>query len=309
MRKMLLVLIAMVLPFLTFLASGVAASSDITYLGKSTSSVPLRPSRPLAGFQHIGPFVRQGTKPELLFLGSMVDGNSAVERWAVVKALRQFGAFIGVSPAETRACGLQGTPIKVQCAPAGDPLGVPTGLPTFNLESARYRSRYVAFTALDLVDSNLNIASHLSAVERQLFTRYLENTSDLQGTTPTFANLVWNTALSPVAQESRRTFPLVSIGGYLETEVGVAIYGDIESNLGAYLPFDTVQRTLATGRPTGSVPRSNGNQEAGKVPGSLIPDINAETNVITGLICHADGRRPSSVCGRSVIKQLLKHMK
>lgn len=37
-------------------------------------------------------------------------------------------------------------------------------------------------------------------------------------------------------------------------------------------------------------------------------DINIESNVTTALICHVDGKRPSAVCGRSVIRGLMRHV-
>jgi hypothetical protein len=47
--------------------------------------------------------------------------------------------------------------------------------------------------------------------------------------------------------------------------------------------------------------RSIGSREAGTPP-SLIADYNAETNVITAEICHADGLRP-------VIRGVLRHIR
>jgi hypothetical protein len=61
------------------------------------------------------------------------------------------------------------------------------------------------------------------------------------------------------------------------------------------MPFDTVRQALATGKdPQGSL---------------LVEHVNAEANVLTALICHADGKRPGSVCNRSVIKRVLKYVK
>jgi hypothetical protein len=57
-----------------------------------------------------------------------------------------------------------------------------------------------------------------------------------------------------------------------------------------------VQGSLATGKPANGIEQS------------LIPNINAEANVMTALICHADGSKPKSVCGRPVIKSLLRHV-
>jgi hypothetical protein len=51
---------------------------------------------------------------------------------------------------------------------------------------------------------------------------------------------------------------------------------------------------------------------SGKEPWSnstLVADVNAEANAITALICHADGKKPASVCSRPAIKVILKHVK
>jgi hypothetical protein len=42
--------------------------------------------------------------------------------------------------------------------------------------------------------------------------------------------------------------------------------------------------------------------------GQLISDINAETNVLTAIICHATDDRPGSVCGFKSIQKLEKHI-
>jgi hypothetical protein len=62
------------------------------------------------------------------------------------------------------------------------------------------------------------------------------------------------------------------------------------------LPFEAVRSALAANRDpvTGT---------AGAI------SLNAETNIITALICHADGGRPGSVCRRGAIKQILKHVR
>jgi hypothetical protein len=105
---------------------------------------------------------------------------------------------------------------------------------------------------------------------------------------------LWWTAIDPV---NGRAFPLVLIGGYLEIGAQIAIPGDLTDIMGRPLSFSTVQRSLQQGRPMG------------RTPSSFVHDYNVETNLITALICHADGRRPASVCGRPVIKTILKRVK
>jgi len=78
----------------------------------------------------------------------------------------------------------------------------------------------------------------------------------------------------------------------------VAISGDLNSSTGrTVLPFAAVQQSLMTGRAQGGA------------PATLVPDYNAETNVITAPICAADGLKPHTVCGRPVIRRILTALK
>jgi hypothetical protein len=45
------------------------------------------------------------------------------------------------------------------------------------------------------------------------------------------------------------------------------------------------------------------------MPPTLISDVSAEANVITALVCHADHMQPKRVCGRAVIRKIVKHVK
>jgi hypothetical protein len=40
-----------------------------------------------------------------------------------------------------------------------------------------------------------------------------------------------------------------------------------------------------------------------------VEDVNAEANIITAFVCHADGHKPVSVCSRPVVKRILKYVK
>jgi hypothetical protein len=57
-----------------------------------------------------------------------------------------------------------------------------------------------------------------------------------------------------------------------------------------------VQRALATGSEPSTLSH-------------LVEDVTAEANVISALVCHADGMNPKSVCGRPMITDILKHVK
>jgi hypothetical protein len=41
----------------------------------------------------------------------------------------------------------------------------------------------------------------------------------------------------------------------------------------------------------------------------FVRSINAETNVITAILCHADGMQPGGVCSRPPIKQVVTQLK
>jgi len=74
-------------------------------------------------------------------------------------------------------------------------------------------------------------------------------------------------------------------------------YGDLSDVAGRLmLPFATVQQSLQKGR------------AQDHASPSLITDYNAEANLLTAFICHADGLKPAQVCHRSVIRSILKHI-
>jgi hypothetical protein len=99
--------------------------------------------------------LRAGSKPELLFIGAQYSPYSAAERWAVVKALGQFGTFSGLRTGESQS-GQSGFQL----------------LPTFDLLHARYRSAYVAFDHKDLEDRGGSPLQKLSREEAKLFDLY-----------------------------------------------------------------------------------------------------------------------------------------
>jgi hypothetical protein len=289
-------------------ASG-SASTSITYLGVPTNDVPAPPA-PVLGYYHKqGPFLRHGSKPELLFIGTFADGNSAMERWPVVKALGWFGSFSGAASVQQPTCILAG-PVGgtvVHCGPPTTDGGFPLGPPSYDLTHARYHSRYLTFVENDMIDARLNVTTALPAPQQRLYTRYLRNLNHVPSLahTSVAAAMVWNTALGGV--EGPRQFPLVSIGGYMQTGVGVAIPGDLFN--GQNQPFDIIQQSLAQHRLLVGPPIGTHHISTGTPPATLLPDVNAEANLIGALICHADEKQPKSVCGRAAIKKLLKHLK
>jgi len=273
------------------------AASDVTNLGAPTTAVPSTLSYGL-GVRHLRTTLRAGGKVELLFLGTLVDNGSTAERWPVVKALSQFGTLSGVNPVVSRGCLYQVVAMvpRLQCVPTEEH-GFITGLATFDWSHAVYHSRYLVFVHKDLIDQNLQMRAKLSPLERSLFIKYVA----LPGFNG-YHDTVWHTAVDQHSVEGTlhlsHRFPLLAIGRSVQTDSNVAIWGDLNSSTGrTILPFAAVQQSLMTGRAQGGAPES------------LVPDYNAETNVITAMICAADGLQPHAVCGRPVIRRILTALK
>jgi len=273
------------------------AASDVTNLGVPTAAAPSSVAYGL-GVRHLRAAVRAGAKAELLFLGTLVDDGSAAERWPVAKALNQFDALSGVSSVISRDCLYQVVALvpRLQCGPTEEH-GFITGLATFDWSHAVYHSRYLTFVHKDLIDQNLRMRAKLSPLERSLFSKYV--------TLPGFNgyhDTVWHTALDThtvqALQHASHQFPLLAVGRSVETGNNVAISGDLNSSTGrTVLPFTAVQQSLMSGHAQGGA------------PATLVPDYNVETNVITALICTADGLQPRAVCGRPVIRTILTALK
>lgn len=299
---------------LMLLASGgVVAGSNILNLGKPVDIQSTNAYFPLSGFHRIKTNLRLRGKPELFFMGVQgpVDKVS-VERWPVVKALEQFGTLTGVKAVE-RACSTAHGGIangQLQCSSS-----------TFDFSHARYASKYLAFVSKDLtrdVNNNARRFQTLNPTENALYTAYVR----VRGTPQCFkvspAGRIVNYPChgyadyvnAAINNEGLRTLPLITIGGYLQTVsqdlspadlsrsiVFTPVPGANSSNgVDQGLPFDTVRQALSTDRDPPGV-------------NTLVEHVNAEANIITALICHADGKRPSSVCGRAAIRTILKSVK
>lgn len=83
--------------------------------------------------------------------------------------------------------------------------------------------------------------------------------------------------------DSTGSIPLILAGGYAVTGDAYNL-GDIDG-----LSFATVQHSLQHGERT-----------------PIVSDINAEANALTAFLCHADGMKPHSVCGRPVIRSIVR---
>lgn len=124
--------------------AGTSTTAVAASLGPPTSEVA---SPPTGAFTHVGTPLYQGGKPELLFIGAQYCPHCAGQRWAIVKALNQFGTFSGV----TSSTNDDGT------------------VPTFDLTGAKYTSKYVAFDHKDVEDRNHNPLQSLSPNEQSIF--------------------------------------------------------------------------------------------------------------------------------------------
>jgi hypothetical protein len=304
------------------LAVGIGfAVSNITNLGKPVDIQSTAAYFPLSGFHRVNTSLPTHGKPELLFIGAqgIRFERINVERWPVVKALQQFGSLTGINAVD-RVC------ITLN---SGNMHGQSCSIPTFDFTHARYRSRYLTFTSKDLVrstgvapgDYKDRLFQSLTPAENAIFTRYARfkgqpycsKTSASGHVTLYHCSKPIDFLLATIFPYSTsppaRTLPLVAIGHYLQTvsqdvspsdltnlipntpPPGEIIYSGVTEGL----PFDTVRQALAGGKD----PQNS----------NLVENINAEANIITALICHADANKPASVCDRSAIKAILKRVK
>jgi hypothetical protein len=259
------------------------AAINVTNLGKPTDAASANAYLPLGDYIHQGkPRYVHGI-PALLFIGTQWENASADEGWPVIKALDQFGSFSGVKP------------LADWCT--SGPTGQICGDPGFDLDRAQYHSKYVAFVYRDLENRALKCHARLPADEMSL----------IWANGIKFYRPKHKAPCTLLLSDPRTPFPLVLIGGYFQRSAGLAGSVDFETFLtpppghqvtggpASGLSFTAVQEALVRGTDQ---------------PGSsLVHDVNAEANIITALICHADHRLPAKVCGRTVIARLLKHVK
>lgn len=270
---------AVVLALVILAPSAALAAQGITDLGQPTGDVSPAAYFPLDGFHRSGATLTASDRPELLLISAQNDSTSAVERWPVVKALSQFGTFSHVSRSVT-------IPMLLGSLDG-------TADPTFNLAHAAYRSRYVAFVHKDVLDLHDHPYQKLSPQEQALYARYARATKPWGSNDPDH----FRATLANTNVPTSRRLPLVAIGGYVQTVsqfLTKAEFNDQTNN--HQLSFSVVQTAL----------------QADQEPfdgSTAVLDVNAEANIITALICHADKSQPQRVCGRAVIKKLLKYVR
>lgn len=129
-------------------------ASCITCLGSLTTDLPGGPN--LAFFRKGQPVLRHNRRPEMLVIGSQSNGWSAIENWALVKALSQFGTLSGLTPTST---------------PADSHYGF-GGIPTYDFSRVAYQSRYVSLVYRDLATRDGTPLQHASAYEARLMRRF-----------------------------------------------------------------------------------------------------------------------------------------
>ncbi|HEX6506489.1 MAG TPA: hypothetical protein VF221_02550, partial [Chloroflexota bacterium] len=164
---------------------------DITKLGKPTNDVSQY--LPAGGFHRIGTYLHQGTRPEVLFIGTLADSSSAAARWPLVKALAQFGTFSKIKPALQSCSHAAPTPgpSNPEHEAALEGGREPCGAPTFDLLHSIYYSRYLVFTEKDVLDqANRVYINRLSPLERTLYDRYARTTAY-----PTEVANIWASAI------------------------------------------------------------------------------------------------------------------
>jgi hypothetical protein len=267
-----------------------AAGSQIN-LGKPTNAVSPLDYFPLDNFRPTHATLRQYGLPEFLFLSVKHDPVAGVQSWPIVKALEQFGTLSGVTPIE-RAChnvpGFGRLPGGVSCS-----------FPALNLSRAVYRSRYLRFVygiAGGYTNKPVRYpgplprfrwSRGLPAQEKALFQRY--------ACTP---------RREPCTGPTARVAEYLEIpGSYFQTSTQFMVPNEITlpvatmtDSLDATPTFAQVQRALVSN--TEPAPNT-----------VLVLYINAESNILTALLCHADGKRPATVCAQPAIQAILKHVK
>lgn len=276
------------------LVGGAYSAGNILNLGKPVDIQSTNQHFPLSGFHRIKTNLRSHGKTELLFIGALAhEGRVSAERWPLVKALEQFGSFSRVRPIADVCDPIQGG-------------GAYCPAPSYDLSRAKYVSKYVVFENRDLI--RLDVAKKtmvryqpLKGSARTLFNKYARYQS---GTSSGFVTMVEATMDN---SQSTHTLPLIAVGHYIQTISQVISPGDFQTT---HMLTPSGQVLYTTDSLTFDQARKAIQTENDPNPTSrLVEDTNAEANIITALICRADGASPASVCGRATIRAILRHVK
>ena len=101
-----------------------------------------------------GPLLRSGGKPEMLYMGAEYCPYCAAERWAMIVALSHFGTFSGLQ-------GMRSSSSDVFA-----------NTPTFTFVNAKYTSKHVTFTTVEMEDRNNNTLQTPTAAQQALMNKY-----------------------------------------------------------------------------------------------------------------------------------------
>jgi hypothetical protein len=261
---------------------GADAAPPITNLGPPTNDTGSVGS--VVGFHRVSTDLRQGGKPELLFIGSQADEYSAAQEWPVVKALGRFGMFTSIGPTTTCSWVLPPyAPAPGHCSGAGD-------VASFDWDNARYSSAYLSFVHRDLIDRSGRFHVAATSAEQYLLLQHykIPHVHTLRG-------VVFALAQNQYYLEH---FPLIAVGRYVLAGPNYAGSGDLfDQSTHQPLSFSTILTSLQR------------SQAVGKASFQLVADVNADANILTALICHADGMKPRGVCARAVIRHLAKGLR
>ncbi len=99
-----------------------------------------------------GTVLKNGDKPEVLYVGAEFCPYCATERWSLVAALNRFGSVTGLTP--TRSADNEGN------------------IPTVSFQNLKYTSDYIAFRAIETQDRNHQELQKIPPDIEALFTKY-----------------------------------------------------------------------------------------------------------------------------------------
>jgi len=211
-------------------------------VGVSSPAAQLVPPTVLVG----QPPLQVSGKPEVLYVGAEFCPFCGSERWALIVALSRFGHFSALR--------------NMQSAPAS----VYPGIQTFSFVGASYRSRYLAFSGVELYsdavddDGAFTRIARLSPAQSALVSRY--GSPGPQGAAP-------------------GSLPFVDIGNQMATSTS------------GFSPAVILRQSQAA--IAGELSQS------GTVTGQAIV---ASANYLTAGICAATAQQPGSVCSSKGVR-------
>lgn len=246
-----------------------------TCLGRPTNDIGALPDYRV-GFRRVAKPRYSHRRAEFLLISYPHIGVSDATEWPVVKALGQFGTWGDIRTWDRR------------CKPVPDLPRPLCTIPTFDLTTSHFRSKYVAFVHADFTDAAGRCqVDRLTAFQKSVFLKYARTPG---------VNFSSSHPCDYLVSGTSPHLPLILVNGYVRAGLFLLSLGDFEDNNLEVLPFDTIHDALVSGKDP--------------VPGSpLNYHVNAEANLLTALVCQADKMQPKKVCSRKVIATILKHVR